>query len=318
MTLSSSDAEEFQPFMDFRNACKQVLRVLRSRYPLNLWMVAVTEGDEWVVLALDSEGYDVQEGDVFPWESTYCYRMTRGLGPYIAPDVLTVPAYANVEISNMLKIGAYIGYPLMYGDGSLFGTLCALHPEPIDESIKQEHDIIHVQTRLLSTIITVELHENLLSDNLKREQRLSQIDALTGIYNRRGWDNFIRVEEQRCRRYNMSASIIIIDLDKLKLINDTNGHSSGDELLCRTAKCLTGVVRPFDVACRIGGDEFAVLVIEATEEMTTNLVKRLRVALEQENIDASLGWASREEDQSLVDVMVEADKNMYEEKRSKK
>jgi diguanylate cyclase len=270
------------------------------------------------VLVSEDHGYDVEAGDVFAWADSFCYRMTRGLGPHMAPRSDEIPAYATAPIGRQVPIGAYIGMPLMRADGSLFGTLCAIHPTALTSEIEQEHEFVTVQARLLSTLINSELKEQITHVELDKEKRLSQIDALTGVYNRRGWENFLEIEEQRCVRYGTQAAVVILDIDDLKTINDTRGHAFGDDVLRRIAFCLTAVVRAFDAVSRIGGDEFAVLVVETDEQAMAELIDRIRVKLEAEGINASLGWAARGKDLSLRQAMDLADRRMYEDKRRHK
>jgi len=176
--------------------------------------------------------------------------------------------------------------------------------------------------------------EKNISVEVRRGQEKSQVDELTGIYNRRGWENHLAIEEERCQRYNSPASVVMIDLDDLKDINDSKGHAKGDLLIQRTAECLRGVVRPFDIVARMGGDEFALLIVEAREDLTQQFIKRIRSRLRNARISASIGWASRSTEavdtdvvslankkdshNTLNDVMQRADENMYQEKSNHK
>ncbi len=295
-----------------------VLQVLRARLQFDLWMVTRTVGDDWIVLAAEDHGYNVRDGDIFAWSDSFCYRMTQGLGPNIAVNSDKIPAYACAPIGDQVRIGAYIGIPLVHSDGSLYGTLCAIHPTPLPASIESEFEFIKSQARLLSTLLSAEYQKDAVASELELEKRNSKIDELTGVYNRRGWNDFLRVEEERCIRYESTAAIVIIDLDDLKKINDTHGHHEGDHLLKNTANCLKSIVRSFDLICRIGGDEFAILVVETSEEATNHLVERIDNRLRLENIAASVGWAIRNGGNSLAEVMVLADQNMYAVKSVKK
>ncbi len=328
--------ELFYPYRDFRDAARAILELLHQRYGFGLWMVTKTDDEDWTVLVADDHHYNIKAGAVFRWSDSFCYRMTRGLGPNIAPHSKDIPVYAEAPIGQLLPIAAYIGLPLTNADGSLYGTLCAIDPEPQPDAINtlKERDFLFLQARLLSTMINMEHLEKSIFVELRREQRKSQIDELTGIYNRRGWENHLSIEEERCQRYNSPASIVIIDLDDLKDINDSKGHAEGDVLIQHTAECLRTVVRPFDIVARLGGDEFALLIVEARDDLTQELVNRVRTHLRNECISASIGWAVRSTGQvntdvaqlkagayiknTLNDVMQRADENMYEDKSSHK
>ncbi len=310
--------ERFAPYSSFKTAAEGILQTLYQRLPFDLWMVTETRGNDWIVQVADDRGYNVRAGDVFEWSESFCYRMTRGLGPQFAMDCQNIPAYATAPIGEQVPIGAYIGIPLMLDNGYLYGTLCAIHPQAMPAVSKADEEYVYVQARLLSTLISSERHERAMRGELSKERHLSQVDELTGIYNLRGWKNFLEVEDQRCHRYKTAASVIMLDVDDLKLVNDSKGHSAGDKLLKKTANCLNSSVRPFDVACRIGGDEFAVLVVESSVQLTADLVKRIREKLDKARINASIGCATLSSGMTLDEVMEIADKNMYEEKSLRK
>jgi len=151
----------------------------------------------------------------------------------------------------------------------------------------------------------------------KSEERFQQLairDALTGLLNRRGWNESIADEEARAQRHGHQYSVSILDLDGLKEINDEYGHAAGDELIRRAAHCLRETVRNVDKIARIGGDEFAVLGIEYTAEATDKLLKRLEDALSAEGVRASWGAAISNPNSGMKDAIAEADRLMYEMK----
>jgi diguanylate cyclase (GGDEF)-like protein len=325
--------ESFYPYRSFSDAAQAMLKSLHQRYGFGLWMVTRTKDDDWIVMIADDHHYQVVPGAVFRWPDTFCYRMVNGLGPNIAPDVNRIPAYVDAPIGRQLPIAAYIGLPLTGIDGSLFGTLCAIDPLPQPESIEAEKEFICLQARLLSTLLHLEQQSSNISLELRNEQKKSQIDELTGIYNRRGWDNHIAIEEERCQRYNSPASIVMVDLDGLKDTNDRLGHAEGDHLIQEMAACLRSVVRPFDIVARIGGDEFALLIVEADDALTSQLIGRIRDKLEEVSISASIGWAARSHHvrhdvielsqgmhpgNTLNDVIMKADVQMYQDKMRRK
>ena len=117
-----------------------------------------------------------------------------------------------------------------------------------------------------------------ISERKHREVELrwqAERDSLTGLWNRHRFDQ----ELARCRnlaeRHGVTSAVILLDLDKLKVINDTYGHGGGDEALRRVAEVLTGGVRVSDVAARYGGDEFAVVLPHTSREVGADLARRL-------------------------------------------
>ncbi len=203
-------------------------------------------------------------------------------------------------------------------NGSLFGTLCAIHPAPQPAAIERELPLIELLAKLLGGLLDSELKA---TERLRISERLeveSRCDALTGLYNRRAWDRLLEAEEQRCRRYGHAACVVFIDLDGLKAMNDTRGHSQGDELIRRAGQIIKAAMRDGDVVSRIGGDEFAVLGVECGPHARRVLCQRIRGALDASGIAASLGNAMRIPSLGLLQAWQEADQAMYADKEGRR
>src|SRR5260370_22055459 len=153
---------------------------------------------------------------------------------------------------------------------------------------------------------------------------LALVDELTGLYNRRG---FMAIAERQLkvgRRSVKGMLLFFIDVDDLKQINDSYGHSQGDKALRRTAQALEMTFRDSDVIARIAGDEFAVLAIEAADHSEAAIRSRLcgdlkSISAEESrySIRLSMGVArfNRRDSRPIGELMAQADKAMYEEKR---
>lgn len=310
--------EAIEPFSGFPEAADSVVQMLQARLGFQLWMVTRTEGDDWIVLASQDRGYGVEPGQVFRWSDSYCSRMVDGDGPNIAPDASKLAAYVDAPINGQLTIGAYIGLPLVRGNGDFFGTLCAVDPEPQPVSICEELPLIRHHARLLNTILDLDFSLQELARQKERAEADSKSDALTGLYNRRGWEALIEAEEQRCKRYGNPGGVIVIDLDGLKQVNDEQGHAAGDELIACAGRVLEKAVRTEDVVARLGGDEFAVLAVQADAEKLQIVVERIQGALREAELAASIGSCSRAHEGGFVKAFERADENMYANKRLRK
>ena len=158
-------------------------------------------------------------------------------------------------------------------------------------------------------------------------QTLSIRDDLTGIYNRRGFFTIAGEYLQLADRKKTQMNLLFMDLDNLKRINDTLGHHKGDEALVNVAKILRKTFRKSDVKGRMGGDEFAIFPIDSTHVGAESAESRLRKNIDAFNADignpfvlsVSMGIASYDPEHpcSIDELLVRADKLMYEEKRSK-
>ncbi len=157
---------------------------------------------------------------------------------------------------------------------------------------------------------------------------LSLLDDLTGLYNRRGFFALAEQQMRLARRETKNIVVVIADLDGLKLINDSLGHVVGDMALKDASSALKETFRESDIIGRIGGDEFAVSMIEELPAGNDVVIARLRKALKEFSEQAdrpfilslSIGIARCEPESvcSIDDLLREADKLMYEDKSSKK
>ena len=305
----------YEKFRDFEDAGKAILEYLHNHLGFNLWMITRTEGNDWIVLQAKDSGYGVKAGQVFNWADSYCSKMVLGKGPRIAHDSKKIPLYEEAGINKVVDINAYIGQPLLNEDGSVFGTLCAIDPSVQPKSIEQYSDLLELFSLLLSRILQNEIKINeqkRISEKLEME---SLTDHLTGAFNRRAWDKLLDLEESRCKIYGHSTTIIVIDLNDLKYINDKFGHLKGDQMIQETVQIIKRTVRSNDLVARLGGDEFGILNIETNLENTQKLANRISESLKQAGINAAIGVAARQPGTDLQQIVVEADKQMYRHKR---
>ncbi len=309
---------ELDPYADFETASRAVLAFLHQRLGFKLWMMTRVSGDDWVVLQAEDYAYEVVEGSTFRWLDTFCSRMVAGRGPRAVPSVDEVRAYSSAPIAGQMPIKAYIGVPVTAADGTLFGTLCAIDPEPQSESIAQELPLIELLARLLGSLVEAEMRAVEQSRLLEHSEQRAMTDALTGVLSRNGWERSMVTEESRALRYGTPVCVLIIDLDDLKKTNDSRGHRHGDTLLQRAAGAIRSAARESDVIARIGGDEFAVLGLGCDRHGGEALAQKISAALAEEGISASLGYAMREPGAGLEAAMIAADSAMYEAKAQRR
>jgi diguanylate cyclase (GGDEF)-like protein len=143
-------------------------------------------------------------------------------------------------------------------------------------------------------------------------------DHLTGLANRRHWDERLDQELERARRSHQPLSVIVADLDGFKVLNDTFGHPAGDRLLCELASKWRTVMRTSgDLLARTGGDEFAVLAPETDQTGIHRLARRLAETLPQ-GVSASIGTATWDRSENASDLLRRADRAMYHNKRRRR
>lgn len=156
------------------------------------------------------------------------------------------------------------------------------------------------------------------------QRLLAGSDELTGIANRRSFNEVLSREVSRCRRSGRPLSLLLLDVDGLKCINDKHGHLAGDEAIVAVSRACTASLRGSDVVARLGGDEFAVVLPETSEEQAVVVRRRIRRKLAMEpGSHASLGISiggsvMLEPDMDARTLMSVADDALYEDKRVRK
>ena len=281
-------------------------------------MVTRTEEDRSIVLEAEGDRYGVAPLTSFTWADSFCSRMVAGDAPRIAHNSAAVPAYALAALGQHVPIGAYIGVPLTYQDGALFGTLCAFDPAPQPQAIERELPLVEMVAKMLSGVLAAELRAIDAERQKERAAADAETDLLTGLFNRRGWDRMLEIEEKRCQRYGSPAYVVLMDLDGLKSINEGLGHDAGNKLIRRAAKVLRKNVRDSDVVARLGGDQFGILGTPCSSTTAEQILKRVRKALERGGVRASMGLSTRVPALHLSELVIEADQLMYVEKTARK
>ncbi len=164
-------------------------------------------------------------------------------------------------------------------------------------------------------------------DNARRfreARQLADLDALTGLHNQRFFHETLAREVARARRYQRSLALIVLDLDDFKLINDRIGHLAGDSVLAATAERVRDAVRTADIACRVGGDEFAVILPESTLMDADQLYERISNAVSSEPVGQgglirlSAGITELRPDDDALVLFQRADEALYRAKAAGK
>jgi diguanylate cyclase (GGDEF)-like protein len=210
-----------------------------------------------------------------------------------------------------------VAVPLI-ADGAIIGVFNA---ESVESHAFSDE---HVQTL---TVIARQTAEVIRSAQLLEEtRRLAITDALTGLFNRRHFNQQLEENVRRAARYDEPLALVFLDVDHFKSVNDKFGHQAGDRCLQAMARTLRESVRDSDQIARIGGEEFAILLIRADRELALSIAERLRnrideLILEEDpplpvDLTASLGVAFfREDGDDPKSLLRSADRALYAAKR---
>jgi diguanylate cyclase (GGDEF)-like protein len=304
------------------NALQQVARTL----------AVVRSADETVRLVLDSVG------EVFFawWAALYhtdgeqytcrAVRSLRGESVALAIPARVVRAIAapgqpavvppqDAEIRDHVPAEVAVVAPLDLGDE---GAGLLILGKRMTDAPYEAHDLALLRALADSSAIAMRNAE--LLDRLRAQATL---DPLTGCHNRRGFDEVLATEMSRARRYTRPLSLVFLDIDHFKRVNDEFGHEVGDYALQRIGRAVRHTFRTTDSACRYGGEEFALIFPETEKDEATRLAERLRILVESlppnaevpRSLTASFGVATYPDDgQNSAELIRAADRALYQAK----
>ena len=226
--------------------------------------------------------------------------------------VIITSALTLGKITTLLEMGLIAACFIFLGDNSTFGEVFTLGY--VGRLAAQLAPLLLVA--YITTMFSADIRYG-----LNKARLLSETDELTGIYNRRGFAIAVDPLIGQSLRYNRPASVLMIDLDNLKIINDRFGHEAGDRALKAVAKCIESELRLTDVVARHGGDEFVALLAETPAQGALEVSTRIRdtitaTAIDHGNdtipISVSIGVATYPEDGHNIDsLLARADRAMY-------
>jgi len=204
-----------------------------------------------------------------------------------------------------------IAVPLK-SSGRVYGVIELINK--LDESEFTDRDLVILQTIADFAAIAIER-----AYYWRALQKMALTDPLTGMANRRAFDQALGREIEKTKRTQSLFSLLILDIDHFKAINDRHGHATGDSVLKTVARILLSTSRRIDFAARLGGDEFAVLLPETSEGEAPYVVRRIQRMLDDHNqtaeVPISISIGARVVDpRSPETIMEQADRAMYQVK----
>jgi diguanylate cyclase (GGDEF)-like protein len=241
-------------------------------------------------------------------ERSFCKYVVQRQEPFVVTDAREDPLLAGNPSVIEDHVIAYLGVPLYAPGGEVLGALCALDEQPRDWS-----DGDRAGMEDLASLITDELA---LREARKEVESLARRDPLTGLANRRRWDEQAVIEMSRAERDETPLAVVLMDLDGFKFVNDEQGHAAGDALLSDLAAIWEPLIRLPDLLARLGGDEFGVLLPGAADGDGDIVGERLRAAA-ADRIGVSYGSARWPPGSDFAQLMARADAALYERKRAR-
>lgn len=286
----------------------RLTRLARRLFDVPIALVSlVDERRQWF------KSHDGLEATETPRDVSFCGHAILGNDVFLIPDAKADERFAdNPLVTGEPFVRFYAGCPLVMSNGSTLGTLCIIDHMPReldDDDISLLKDLARMAEQELTAV------------------QLATIDELTLLCNRRGFEALSAHALSLCRRLSRPSSLMYVDLDQFKQINDRFGHAEGDNALRGFADLMKDTFRTSDVLGRIGGDEFAVLVTNTLPDALSDLQQRLRESVASYNrkvhagceINYSVGMVAFDPDRhaDIGDLMRDADRLMYQQKQAK-
>ncbi|WP_067865763.1 sensor domain-containing diguanylate cyclase [Neptuniibacter marinus] len=239
----------------------------------------------------------------------FCKKVVEQQELLYVPDASTDPYWnTNPEVSDD-GFCSYLGLPVKWPTGEPFGTICVMdfnatnYQKDYVDLVSELRDLIEADLKILSQYQMI--------------SNLAMTDELTGLYNRRGFYSVAQQYIALAKRSKLSLGLLYMDMDGLKRVNDVYGHLAGDQALRRLGKALEETVRESDVAARLSGDEFVMLVAIRNLEQLTQIAERVVDRITKDDIRVSIGSVLMDDSAQTLEYWIgEADRRMYENKNA--
>ncbi len=296
--LDSSPQERFD----------RITRLAKRMFGVPVALVSLIDADrQWF---LSSFGLDAKETSR---DISFCGHAILGDEIFTVPDAALDPRFDdNPLVTASPNIRFYAGCPISVPNGSKLGTICLIDQSPRDFSDEDKELLRDLARMVEQEVVAIQL---------------ATLDELTMISNRRGFETLSKHALSVCKRMDIPASLMFIDLDKFKPINDQYGHAEGDHALQVFSNILRDIFRDSDVIGRMGGDEFAILLTRSTETDCEISLQRLKHAINDYNkkatrgynIEFSVGFVQYDQlrHESVDSMLADADSLMYKQKKSR-
>ncbi|MGS2722395.1 sensor domain-containing diguanylate cyclase [Porticoccus sp. GXU_MW_L64] len=274
------------------------------------------------------------EDEYIPRDMAICSHVILQNDLVVINDTHQHPIFKDAGIvTSAPYIRFYAGVPIINKDNHALGSLCVLDTQPKTLSDEQQQSLLALG-RFVGSLF--DMRRSLVRQKLKNQllqrchndisqinselQALSLSDELTGLRNRRAFEQELKREFAIYKRYEAPLSVLLLDLDNFKNINDNYGHQIGDKALKTVAQLMLPVVRDSDLLARYGGEEFAVLLPNTTRAAACQAAERIRRAVSSnyccpQELTVSIGVASAEPTtQNMAQLVKQADDALYRAK----
>ena len=284
----------------------RITRLAKRIFQVPIALVSIVDRDrQWFKSCV---GLDASET---PREISFCGHSILGRDVLVVTNATEDQRFAdNPLVTGEPHIRFYAGCPIQAPNGHLLGTLCIIDQRPRSLSDNELEMLCDLAAMVEQEIAAVEL---------------ATIDDLTQLANRRGFMFLAEQSLKFCSREKIPASLIYLDLNRFKQINDQFGHAEGDRALVIFANLLRETFRASDLLARLGGDEFVVFMAKTAKQTSEEILKRVSIAVLELNAKARLAYELSfsygivenllTQSSTLEDLIANSDALMYQQKQ---
>ncbi len=271
-----------------------------------------------IVVTSATNGNPFDAGGIEPLiaAESFCDNVIRNKKMLKVPNALNDNYWRNTKEINLGMI-SYLGYPILWPSGNPFGTICVLDNK--ENHYKREYELLIEKFKDL-----IERELEIIEKN-QALRLVTELDSFTRILNRHTFFEKATVELNRSIRHQHDYSLLLLDLDEFKTINDTFGHQAGDEVLLKFTEITQQQIRASDLFGRYGGEEFILALPETDYFSAKLLASRIREAIERQPVfyenksisfTVSIGVSVITGDTEVSSMLGRADQALYRAKKS--
>lgn len=265
---------------------------------------------------------------------TFCHYVAVTKVPLVIEDVTLLPVFRDLPSVKAMGVRAYAGMPLLTEEGDTLGTFCALDFAPrhwTEQDLDVLTEFAHSALREIRLRMALQHADAVNQQLVEQIQRVDELnmkleelaitDPLTGLRNRRAFDASVAQEIAIVQRRGTPLSLLMLDVDHFKRVNDSLGHDGGDKVLQAIAAHMKACARTVDVVARVGGEEFAVILPSTDEAGAHEVGERMRRAVEggpwpEMPVTISVGVATLTDGEDAERIYGRADAALYAAKQA--
>ena len=304
----------------FPRICDLVAATAARALDATVVSVAVFDPIEQVLQILATYGYPkllVEHARIKPGQGVIGAVFQSGVSMCV-PDVRAIPGFQYNR--PRYRTPSFIAIPIREGR-KILGVICVADRRDGQPFTREDQSTL----RALAAPVTLAFERELAIDEAQQYAHAAAVDPVSGLFNRRYLHVRLEEELERSRRHQIPLSLLMIDLDDFKLVNDQFGHLAGDAVIKEAALIVRRTVRMFDVCTRYGGEEFAILMPNSSGQSAATVAERIRQRVESHrfadpalatvSLTVSIGLAVSAAQMLPRELIHRADQALYEAKR---